>query len=234
MYVGLILVDFIGLVDGFSLVRIEVLKNVSGSNLVVGLDEAGRGPVIGPMVIACVAFEPLMIPNLLDLNVQDSKLVSRSFRESVYSRVVDSSNFAAIAVVDPVTIDEWVLRGEGLNKLEAKVIGDLISLLPGDRISRVFVDAPSNVKSFTGYLESFGLSNFVAENKADYYRPVVSAASIVAKVNRDAIIERIKREIGVDFGSGYPSDPRTRKNLGLILKKRPDVVRRSWKTVSRV
>jgi ribonuclease HII len=214
-------------------VRIKVLKNVQGSKFVVGLDEAGRGPVIGPMVIACVAFEPLEIPRLLDFGVQDSKRLSRDFRRHVYGKVVDSSSFVAIAVIDPVVIDEWVLNGEGLNKLEAKIIWDLTSFLPSDKIVKIFIDAPSNVDSFAKYLREVGLKNFVAENKADYYRPIVSAASIIAKVNRDEIIEGIKREIGIDFGSGYPSDPRTKDNLELVIKKRPDVVRRSWKTVSR-
>ena len=68
----------------------------------------------------------------------------------------------------------------------------------------------------------------VLEHKADLNYPVVSAASILAKVTRDAEIEKIKKEIGVDFGSGYMSDPRTSEFLKKNYKKYPEIFRKSW------
>ncbi|MGQ4891970.1 MAG: ribonuclease HII [Candidatus Njordarchaeia archaeon] len=213
--------------------RFEVLKDEVKSRLVIGVDEAGRGPVVGPMVIACAGFEPLNVYSLIGVGVADSKLLSRHVREKIFASIFNIANFIAVGVVDPSVIDSWVLNGKGLNRLEAKVIKGLLDLVPRDHVWKVFIDAPSNVESFSRYLMEEGLVGFVAENKADVSRPVVSAASIVAKVIRDRLIDELKREIGVDFGSGYPGDPKTRRHLKFLLKKHPSLVRHSWKTVEK-
>jgi ribonuclease HII len=75
-------------------------------------------------------------------------------------------------------------------------------------------------------------------HQADAIYPVVSAASIIAKVRRDELIEELKKELGIDFGSGYPSDPKTKEFLIKWGKKHsgkfPEIVRQSWQTVENI
>ncbi|MCR8433811.1 MAG: ribonuclease HII [Crenarchaeota archaeon] len=220
--------------------RFEVLvDNPCPKPLLAGIDEAGRGPVIGPMVIACVS-----VPRdkgdevnelLLNIGVKDSKLLSKKKREELFERLKQYLGSITVAYIAPEIIDEYASKGR-YNWLEAEVISRLLSLIPGIKI--VYIDAPSNSKDFEKKIRSFlrGESGIelIVEKQADKKYPIVSAASIVAKVLRDKAIEEIKKEIEIDFGSGYPSDPKTREALPKILKIRPEAVRKSWKTLRKV
>jgi ribonuclease HII len=118
-------------------------------------------------------------------------------------------------------------------------MAEIINLLEPDK---AIVDAPSyNTNKFRDYLFS-KIENknieLVSENFADQNYPVVSAASILAKVNRDEAIEELKQKVGEDFGVGYPHDPRTigfikklvEKNHGML----PDYIRHTWDTVETI
>ncbi len=199
-----------------------------------GIDEAGRGPVIGPMVIAGVSISPAKAKKLRSLGVKDSKMLLPEKRRELASIIREESESYVIRVVEPRKIDEAVSRSK-LNVLEAEVMADIIRELSP---SLVFVDSPGrNPKRFKELLRS-KLTGFNvrirAENKADVRFVHVAAASIIAKVERDGIIERLQKEIGYDFGSGYPSDPKTREFLLRVLNglSVPEgIIRWKWATI---
>ena len=194
-----------------------------------GIDEAGRGPVIGPMVIAGVVIDEADSEKLRELGIKDSKLLSRDERERLFNVVKDIAKDFVIEKISPMEIDNAVESDtNNLNKLEAAVSASIIKRL---KPQRVVLDSPSNnTSAYRQLIERLteGLKiEVVAENKADLNHPVVSAASILAKVTRDREIEKLKRKYGVDFGSGYPSDPFTRAFLRENYSKYP-FFRKSW------
>ncbi len=214
--------------------RVEVLKSMlDKEGLIGGIDEAGRGPVVGPMVVAGVLMEKDELRTLVELGVRDSKILSRRKRDELYDLIISTSCGAVALYVEPQTIDQWVSK-PGLNALEAWCVAILIRhMLHADII---IVDAPSSAESFTTLLRRYlkGVApKIIAKPKADRDEPVVAAASIIAKVLRDREIERIKREVGIDFGSGYPSDPKTIEALKQLMTIKPSVVRRRWRTAKK-
>ncbi len=197
--------------------------------MLCGIDEAGRGPVIGPMVIAVVCGENEFFKSI---GAKDSKLLSESRRENILSKIMEISDFYDFTVIREDEIDEAVSR-KLLNFLEAKHIASLMR-----RGNSYIVDCPDvNEERFKKILtEISGVDDIVTEHKADLNYPVVSAASILAKVTREKEIEKIRDEIG-DFGSGYPSDPRTIEFIKNYYRKNnalPPHTRKSWKTVQNI
>lgn len=193
--------------------------------VVAGVDEAGRGPVVGPMVIAIVAGEEAA---LKALGVKDSKLLSRQARERLYQLILKTAKCVNYVVIEPRVIDAWVER-HGLNKLEAENIAKLIELCEADIY---YVDSPDPRPSrFASLLVDATRRRVVAMNKAERI-PVVAAASIIAKVVRDRLVDMLKADMG-DFGSGYPSDPKTVSALraGAVAD---ECVRHSWSTMKRI
>ena len=160
----------------------------------LGADEAGRGPVIGPMVICALMGNPA---ELSAIGARDSKKLTPSKREMLFSRISDASRWE-LHVVSAHEIDEAVATSS-LNRLELKHFAQLLSLFD---IGNAFVDSPDvNEKRFSEELSRLCRKTVVAEHKADEKYPSVSAASIIAKVTRDRIIEDMKSEIGCDFGN---------------------------------
>ena len=201
---------------------------------VAGLDEAGRGCVIGPMAIAGVLVDESGLERLRLLGVRDSKTLSPAQREELAAKIRRVALAHKVVLVPPREIDRAVARGS-LNRLEAKVMASIIDELCPDV---AYVDAGDVVEArFASTVRSFCCMGqrvcVIAEHGADAKYPVVSAASILAKVERDKAIEAIKEEVGVDFGSGYPTDPRTLRFLRECLARGrlPDFVRKSWRTV---
>lgn len=194
--------------------------------------------MIGPLVIAGVSVEFLHSKCALclaKLGVKDSKALSPRSRAAL-AKLIEREGFGiSYAEAWPELIDGYVLRkGEtgGLNRLEAilmaKVIGDLGADL-------AYVDAPDvDPERFRGRLEGLGCGiDLICEHHADRKYPLVSAASILAKVRRDEAIGVLKEEYG-DFGSGYASDPKTISFLRDWLRAHgevPPIARRSWRTV---
>jgi len=200
-------------------------------SLICGIDEAGRGPVLGPLVMCGLLIKEEDEKELVKLQVKDSKLLTKKKREFLFDKIKDISYKAEIIVINPDEIDHAVNNHDGLNlnKLEARKTADIINLLKPDK---AIVDAPSNnIKSYNQYLFELIKNKkieLVLEHKADLNYPVVSAASILAKVTRDAEIEKIKKKIKIDFGSGYMTDPKTVKFLEKYYEKYPDLFRKSW------
>lgn len=203
---------------------------------VAGVDDAGRGCVIGPLAVAGVLVDEEGLRCLCELGVRDSKALSPAKRAELAAGIKRVALAWKVVLVPPREIDRAVACG-GLNKLEAKVIAAIIDELCPEV---AYVDA-SDVLAlrFASTVCSFMARGrqvrVIAEHKADAKYPVVSAASILAKVARDEAIKAIKEEVGVDFGSGYPTDPRTLAFLRECLAENPlsppEFVRCSWRTV---
>jgi ribonuclease HII len=195
---------------------------------ICGIDEAGRGPVIGPMVMAGVVVEDDSA--LKNLGVKDSKLLSAEVREEMFDKVLESVHSHKYVVLSASEIDDALRSATlNLNLLEAKTSADILSFL---RPSKVILDCPSH--DSIGYSLSVkkGLDfdvEVVAEHKADMNYPVVSAASIIAKVVRDREIEKLKDKYG-EIGSGYASDPVTQKFVVENWDKYPGLFRETWET----
>lgn len=205
--------------------------------LILGIDDAGRGPVIGPMVLAGVLANKEAEEYFKKLGIRDSKTLLPKKREQLLEEIRKKSK--TFEVIIPVSeIDNKDLN---LNQREAIAAAQIINKLNNkkDKIN-VVVDCPStNIKSWKEYLEQFliGSSNLtiICEHKADANHIVVAAASIVAKVTRDNEIEKLKQKLNVDFGSGYSSDPTTRKFIYENYEKFKDagIFRESWGTIKK-
>jgi ribonuclease HII len=207
--------------------------------IIVGVDEAGRGPVLGPLVMVAFAIKEEDIKKLQWMGVKDSKLLSPEIREELFDRVKEMAHDFRIEVIEPDAIDLSLNSEEtNLNWLEAETSARLVSELNPDKI---IVDCPSvNQESYKEYFASrlsTGIrenAELVVEHKADLNHLVVAAASILAKVVRDRQIDNLKSEIGIDFGSGYMSDPKTKIFLENNFDKHPDIFRKSWKSFKNV
>jgi len=202
--------------------------------IICGIDEAGRGPVVGPMVIAGFCIEEEKLPLLKEMGAKDSKAVSPKKREELNKALREVAYSYKIEVIEPEEIDNALKDAFlNLNWLEALYTAKIINKLKPDK---VMLDLPSNNKN--NYL-SFVRKNLKveteldAEHKADVTYPVVSAASILAKVERDKRVREIEKRIGKRIGSGYPSDPKTKEFLERYHSKYPDVFRKSWSSYKR-
>ena len=171
---------------------------------------------------------------LANLGVKDSKLLSPSKRQKLVVQIMQMDVETHIVKVSPAEIDKAVRckrKLHKLNRLEAKAMAKVIEVLQPDM---AIVDAadvlPDRYKEHIVECLSFSVQ-VISEHKADRRYPVVSAASIIAKVERDKIIEELKKRHG-DFGSGYTSDAKTMLFLRTLAKNNceyPDYVRRAWK-----
>lgn len=209
------------------------------NKIIVGVDEAGRGPVLGPLVMAALAFKENDIKKLEWLGVKDSKLLSSQVREELFERIREIVHDFRIEVIEPDAIDLSVNDKESnLNWLEADTSARLVSELQPDKI---ILDCPSvNISKYTQYFTSKlsegvkSSAELIVEHKADVNHIVVGAASIIAKVIRDKQVDKIKREIGCDFGSGYTSDPKTQDFLKKGYKEFAHLFRKSWQSYKNV
>ena len=206
---------------------------------VAGVDEAGRGSAIGPLVVAGVAFPEDELELLVELGVKDSKMLTAKRRESLAKKIESLSSNISYFELQPHSIDVVVTRGlklKKLNYLEAVAMARVIRELAPEK---AYVDA-SDVNE-----ERYGETilrllptrpMLICEHKADSNYPVVSAASILAKVRRDALIATLRQEYG-DFNSGYPCDERAILWLKSWYREHrswPSIVRLSWEPVKRI
>ncbi len=200
-----------------------------------GIDEAGRGCVVGPLVVAGVSADRGGIEELKEMGVRDSKRLSPRRREALYPGILKTCARVYWVHIETHEIDRVVYAGKKyrrLNYLEAQFFGKVADELDAGVVT---VDASdtSPARFRDSVTESMRTPCEVrAFHKADRDYPLVSAASIVAKVERDRAVSRLRSDHG-DFGSGYPSDPRTKDYFTRWLregKDPPDWTRRSWKS----
>jgi len=219
--------------------------------IVLGLDEAGRGPVLGPMVIALVKARERELEEFDRWGLKDSKKLSKNRRNELYNLIVNRFEVKTI-VLEAKDIDEMIKRSN-LDNIEIGMFSKLINKVLKeeykienrddiynyyDKKFKIYIDACSNNKrAFSNKIKSKLIvynSNIeiIAEHKADDKYKIVSAASIVAKVTRDRIIDNYKKIYG-EIGSGYPSDRVTINYLRNYIKEHgelPEIARKCWKT----
>jgi len=207
--------------------------------LIAGIDDAGRGAVIGPLVIAGVLVDEKGLEKIEALGVRDSKTLTPKRREYLAVEILKIVKNHCIIKLLPKDIDRVVKTGKKLhrlNRLEAKAMAEVISHLRPDI---AYVDASDVLpERFSRHIaeELTFKVQIVSEHKADKSYPVVSAASIVAKVERDRAISDLRRKYG-EVGSGYASDRRTLEFLEEWIKTHgdyPDFVRKSWAPAKRI
>lgn len=201
------------------------------SSLAGGVDEAGRGCIVGPLVVAGVSASRAGVRSLKEMGVKDSKLLSPRRREALYPEILRVCGRHSMVRVPPAEIDAAVgSRSRKLNYLEAVYFAKVIERLGARQVT---VDACDVVPGRFGDAIRAKLKSrckVTALHKADRDFVIVSAASVVAKVERDRAVEELRRRHG-DFGSGYPSDPKTRAYFTRLLREgggRPDWTRKSW------
>ena len=208
--------------------------------LITGIDEAGRGALIGPMVICGITAERHVEKELAAVGVKDSKMLTPKKREELYHRIKEivqkGSRVSSIIPlsISPCKIDSFRGKKVNLNIIEARTMAEIINMGGG---SEIYLDAltsrPERFEQVVrGYLEQKDVK-IIAENNADKNYTIVGAASIIAKVERDRAIEEIKKRVGYDFGVGYPHDERTIEFVDMLIKKNkrlPSYVRKSWIT----
>ncbi|MCD6114338.1 MAG: ribonuclease HII [Thermoprotei archaeon] len=204
-------------------------------SLILGIDEAGKGPVIGNMFVAGVVIDKAVIVKLKHLGVRDSKLLSPYMREAYYSVIKKAAKKIYVKEVGVEEIDR-----RNINKILADKYVEIVkeALRDFENIEEIVIDLPSmspeKLKSRIRLLNFRG--KIVTEHFADKKYVVVSAASIVAKVYREKHIEALRRMYG-DFGSGYPSDEKTISWIKEFYLKNgflPNIVRKSWKTIKNI
>jgi ribonuclease HII len=207
---------------------------------IAGIDEAGRGALIGPLIVVGVCLLEDKIQELRSIGARDSKAITPGTRNRLYPLILHSAERVSIVKVSPTEIDRYVFETKKLKKLnylEALSMKKIIDELSPDR---VYVDSPDTDAQRFGSILSENLSKrieIISTHHADSSYIIVSAASIMAKVIRDKEVAVISQEYG-DFGSGYPSDKKTIYFLKNWIKEHngeiPFFVRKSWKTVKRL
>lgn len=208
---------------------------------ICGVDEAGRGPVIGPLVVASFSISEDKINQIGSLGVKDSKKLTAKRREELFSEILGLSGNYHFRVLSPNFLNKE-MKKYTLNEIELHAFKESIVGL-NVPIKTVICDScdvdanrfSNNLKESLG--DEFSSAEIIASHKAEDKYPIVAAASILAKVKRDELIRKIEEDAGVSFGSGYPSDPKTisfLKDYYKINNSFPDFVRTEWKTLTNI
>ena len=197
--------------------------------MICGVDEAGKGSVLGPMVVAAVGVRSADI--FSDLGLKDSKQLTPKERERLFDLIRKRCRVATVVIpAEEIDAIRWEMT---MNACVARAHAQVIrKLSPGT----AYVDACDvNPLRYAETVRSHLTlaCEIVSEHHADITYPVVSAASIVAKVTRDREITKLAKKFG-KIGSGYPSDPITIAYLSSYIDEHrlpPPIARKSWKTV---
>ena len=200
--------------------------------MIAGIDEAGKGPVLGPMCVAGLLMDENKLDRFVKLGVKDSKKLTPKKRESLSVEIRKLADKIFILEVSPGQID-------GLRKvitMNEIMVACYVKVLEELRPERAFVDAADVIAERFGENIKKKYScdlNITSEHNADEKYPIVSAASILAKVRRDELVRNIGKNVGIEIGSGYPADPKTIKFLEDWVREHgtlPDFARSSWET----
>ena len=205
---------------------------------IIGIDDAGRGPVIGPMILAGVLAETEDSEILKKWGAKDSKLLLPNKRAEIAEKIKKNYKYHA-----EVTYSQEIDQSTNLNYTEAIKAAKIINELTKDLNEpvEVILDCPSvNLVAWNNdvlkLLKRTDIILMRCEHKADFNYPIVSAASIIAKEKREEEVAKIKRDYGIDFGSGYPSDPKTKEFIKENYRnsRYKEIIRYSWDTVKKL
>jgi ribonuclease HII len=205
---------------------------------ILGMDEAGRGPLIGNLYIVGVLLKKEEMEKLSG-DIKDSKKLTHKKREKIFKEYKDKVVFF-VREIKPHEIDS-----KNLNQLEAEyfqeIIKEALNYLKNkekDFKLEVYIDLLEKKEKF---LKRLNLNDsrikLVLEHKADQKYKTVSLASIFAKVFRENHVKNLKNYLRMDFGSGYPSDPKTKELVELLKKDKKllklfkPYIRKKWNTV---
>jgi len=199
--------------------------------LIAGIDEAGRGPILGPMVMSIVVIDSKDNAMLKKIGVKDSKLIPEKKREELYLEIKKIAKEIHTTKITANEIDKQREK-DSLNYIEVKMASKLINLLKTSP-ENIIIDCPQT--STDKYKEKvYALLNehkkLTVENKADLNHISVGCASIIAKVERDRELHKLEKEIGIELGCGYPHDARTINAINQLEKTHPNFIRKSWIT----
>ena len=217
--------------------RISVrLHNINEGIRVGGVDEAGRGSIIGPLIVAGISFRKARLSQLRKIGVKDSKALTPKSRAALFSQLKEMADSLCIYKIDCSVIDDNVYS-KRLNKLEAQIMAHIINNLHADK---VYVDSCDvNPNRYRDYIRSCVPTlklKLYSMHHADSTNVVVSAASIIAKIIRDQEVEKIRKTY-CNIGSGYPCDNKTMGFIrGWVSKYNspPSFARRSWRPLKHI
>jgi len=205
--------------------------------LTIGIDDAGRGPLIGPMILAGVLADENSETTFKKIGVKDSKMLLHEKRIKLSKLIEQASLAFHVVKTYPEQIDSALQDKINLNTLEAMKTAEIINALNSeDKKIKVIVDCPSTNtfawrKTLFGFIKHPDNLEVHCEHKADANHASVSAASILAKVAREEEVSKLKKQYG-KIGSGYPSDPDTKMFLQKQGKQLANsgIFRKSWAT----
>ncbi len=204
--------------------------------LLLGVDEAGKGPVVGSMFVAGLVVDEEKLFDLAAFGVRDSKQLTPARREMLAKKINGVAKDQYILEVSPQVIDE-LRQVMTMNDIMVRCFSQVLQRLSADRA--ILDAADVNAQRFADRVRSTSGTSMeiLAEHKADERHLVVSAASILAKVRRDESIRELERSMGCEIGSGYPSDPETIDFLKKWMKEHkelPICARHSWATAQHI
>ena len=209
----------------------------------IGVDEAGRGPVIGPLVVCAMEIPQEDRGILLEIGADDSKKLSKIRRGEIYGEIVSntkSRNWGLGVIICPPKRIDSEMSSKSLNSLEVDLFSEAIESVgnvaqnPEILLDACDVNAERFGKSVSNKLgPKWSHCVFRSEHRMDSSDILVGAASVVAKHVRDSEIVKISNRLGMDVGSGYPSDPKTQRAVIELCRGRNphDCLRWSWSTV---
>ena len=218
------------------------MKKKKEEELILGIDDAGRGPLIGPMALAGCLITSEIEKEFKELGVKDSKLLFAKKREFLAKKIKEKAIGFRVLLAHPSEIDSKIISGTNLNMIEAIKAAEIINKLVRGRKEKIHVviDCPSPNKvswkaDVMEYIhEEYKGKNLIVscEHKADRDHIAVGAASILAKSMREREVAKLREKIGKDFGSGYPNDPKTKAFLKKYVKehKGKGIFRETWAT----
>ncbi len=204
--------------------------------LLLGADEAGKGPVIGSMFVAGLVIEEERLFDLAAFGVKDSKMLAPAKREMLARKITGIATDQYILEVKPQVIDELRLVMT-MNEIMVRSFSQVVGKLHADKA--VLDAADVDADRFARAVRNASKTNMdlIAEHKADERHKVVSAASILAKVRRDASMRELESTMHCKIGSGYPHDRATIAFLSDWVKENRDLppcARHSWSTAQRI
>ncbi|CCG82783.1 Ribonuclease H2 subunit A [Taphrina deformans PYCC 5710] len=233
----------------------DAILQDKGVECILGVDEAGRGPVLGPMVYGVSYCSIKYADSIAAHGFMDSKVLNHGTRESLLQRLCNASDVLSrevgwsVRVMSARDIGSGMLRPTAPYNLNAQAHDTTIQLIrdvlhQGVNVRQIFVDTVGVAESYQAKLQrEFPMAQVTVTKKADSLFPIVSVASICAKVTRDKALllavptdrsvaapdtatadsdpgPELHRESSfVDeistgpWGSGYPSDARTQRWL---------------------